>query len=68
MKGPTLLIAIAYWVIGLPLGLLLAFELEMGAAGIWTGLIAGLTFASFFLIRRFLKKTKFNVIKNAMMP
>jgi multidrug resistance protein, MATE family len=30
----------------------------MGAAGMWLGFILGLTFASLFLIIRFLKKTR----------
>ena len=55
VKTPTVLICIAYWVIGLPVGLLLAFYFNMKTSGIWTGLILGLTFASLFLIRRFLK-------------
>jgi Na+-driven multidrug efflux pump len=30
----------------------------MGAAGMWIGLISGLSFASAFLIQRFLRKTR----------
>lgn len=55
VKVPTILIALAYWVIGLPVGCLFAFHFEMGAAGMWLGLITGLTLASVFLIGRFLK-------------
>ena len=55
VKMPTILIGIAYWVIGLPLGYLLGFRFDMGARGMWIGLIAGLSFASFFLIMRFLR-------------
>ncbi|MFN4313686.1 MAG: MATE family efflux transporter [Chitinophagaceae bacterium] len=58
VKTPTMLIAIAYWVLGLPLGYLLAFAFDLGAAGMWIGLISGLSFASAFLIRRFLKKAR----------
>ncbi len=58
VKFPTLLIAIAYWIVGLPLGYLLAFHFEMGAPGIWIGLITGLTLASVFLISRFLRMSK----------
>lgn len=60
VKTPTILIAIAYWVIGIPVGYWLAFHAGMGASGMWTGLILGLTFASLFLINRFLKMTKRN--------
>jgi MATE family multidrug resistance protein len=57
VRIPTALIAVAYWLLGIPVGLLLAFHFNMGAAGIWTGLILGLTLTSIFLIRRFLKMT-----------
>ena len=60
VKTPTVLIGIAYWVIGIPVGYLLAFKAAMGAAGMWTGLILGLTFASLFLFLRFTKMVKAN--------
>jgi MATE family multidrug resistance protein len=56
VKTPTWLIAVAYWVIGLPSGYFFAFILNMGAAGMWLGFIAGLTFAAIFLSVRFLRK------------
>jgi MATE family multidrug resistance protein len=55
VKIPTLFIAIAYWVVGIPVGCLLAFYYEMGAAGIWTGFIIGLTLSALFLSFRFRK-------------
>ena len=55
VKVPTILIAIAYWVIGIPLGYLLAFKGGMGASGIWVGFIAGLSCSSVFLCVRFLR-------------
>ena len=57
VKKPTWLIAIAYWVIGLPSGYLFGFVFEMGASGIWLGFILGLSFAALFLIIRFLRMT-----------
>jgi multidrug resistance protein, MATE family len=54
VKLPTLLITIAYWVIGLPFGWLFAFHYKMGATGMWLGLIIGLTLASIFLVSRFI--------------
>lgn len=53
VKVPTLYIAIAYWVVGLPVGCLMAFTFKMGAAGIWIGFVSGLTFSSLFLNKRF---------------
>jgi MATE family multidrug resistance protein len=58
VKVPTILITIAYWVIGLPVGGLFAFHYHMGAAGMWLGLIIGLTLASVFLGARFMKMVK----------
>jgi MATE family multidrug resistance protein len=40
------------------LGYLLAFSFGMGAAGMWVGFIAGLTFASIFLIIRFFRRSR----------
>ncbi|MEO9210355.1 MAG: MATE family efflux transporter [Ginsengibacter sp.] len=61
VKVPTYFIAIAYWVIGLPAGYVLAFNFNMGPAGIWTGFIIGLTISSLFLSFRF-KKMAINPI------
>lgn len=61
VRTPTILIGIAYWVIGLPLGYLLAFQFKLYASGIWLGLILGLLFASLFLVRRFFIVTNRNV-------
>jgi MATE family multidrug resistance protein len=58
VKIPTLLVAIAYWVIGIPVGYWLAFQQQMGAAGIWLGLVLGLTASSILCNSRFLSKTK----------
>lgn len=62
VKVPTYFIGIAYWAIGLPAGYLLAFNFNMGPAGIWTGFIIGLTFSSLFLSFRF-KKMAINPTK-----
>ncbi|MEO5890536.1 MAG: MATE family efflux transporter [Ferruginibacter sp.] len=55
VKVPTLYIAIAYWVVGIPVGCLMAFTFKMGAAGMWIGFVSGLTFSSLFLNNRFFK-------------
>ena len=61
---PTGLIAVAYWIIGIPLGLLLAFHFNLGAIGIWLGLIAGLTTSAILLSIRFFKRKEFQQLKN----
>lgn len=57
VKVPTLFIAIAYWVIGIPVGYLLTFHFKMGAAGVWMGFIIGLSCSAIFLSMRFKKIT-----------
>ncbi len=57
VKIPTYLVAIAYWVIGIPLGTFLAFKLNWDVSGIWIGLVTGLSFSAVFLSLRFLKIT-----------
>jgi multidrug resistance protein, MATE family len=64
VKIPTVFVLIAYWAIGIPVGCLLAFYFKMGAAGIWTGFIAGLTFSAIFLSFRFKKMSKKNSVLN----
>jgi multidrug resistance protein, MATE family len=57
---------ISYWVIGLPLGYVLASFTSMGAFGYWVGLIAGLAVGAICLSTRllFLQKTKYLPIQN----
>lgn len=55
---PTLYVALAYWVVGIPTGCLMAFVLKMGAAGMWIGFVAGLTFSSVFLNLRFFRRLR----------
>jgi MATE family multidrug resistance protein len=55
---PTVYVAIAYWVIGIPIGYLLAFTYQMGAAGIWIGLVVGLSVSSILLNHRFFKRIR----------
>jgi len=43
----------AYWVVGMPVGWWLAFHRDMGARGMWMGLIAGLSMAAILLFARF---------------
>ncbi|MBX7125280.1 MAG: MATE family efflux transporter [Cyclobacteriaceae bacterium] len=52
VKVPMLYIFVAYWVIGLPLGYWLAFKMNMGGAGIWTGLLIGLSVTAAAMLLR----------------
>ena len=57
-KIPTLIVLMAYWLIGLGTSYYLGFKAEMGVLGIWYGLALGLIVASILLIWRFEIKTK----------
>jgi multidrug resistance protein, MATE family len=50
---PTGITLFAYWVVGLPIGLLLAQYYKLEAAGVWIGLTAGLTTSAVLLCWRF---------------
>lgn len=51
-KGPMWITMIAYWIIAFPVGIYLARFTAMGAAGVWVGLIVGLTVACILLLTR----------------
>lgn len=55
VKIPTLITLVAYWILALPVGYVLGFSLNMGAFGIWIGLLTGLTIAAVLLYIRFNK-------------
>ncbi|GGE74659.1 MATE family efflux transporter [Priestia taiwanensis] len=46
---PLIIMLISYWVIGLPVGYVLANYTDWGAQGYWVGLILGLAFGAVFL-------------------
>jgi MATE family multidrug resistance protein len=54
---PTIITLSAYWIVGIPIGYLLCFTLEMGVTGMWIGLTLGLSVSALMLTFRFLKKT-----------
>ena len=54
---PMLYNLVAYWIVGLSLGYYLTFEQALGPAGMWIGMIAGLTVGAVLLSTRFLRRT-----------
>lgn len=55
--APMLIGLVAYWGIGLTTGSVLAFGLDMGAPGLWWGLVVGLASAAVGLSLRFHRMT-----------
>jgi MATE family multidrug resistance protein len=56
--GPMLITLAAYWLVALPIGGWMMFSQDEGAAGIWTGLAAGLAVAAVLLVVRFAAKIR----------
>jgi MATE family multidrug resistance protein len=54
---PALVSLAAYWVLGLPLGWVLAHPVGKGPAGIWAGFVIALGLAGIVLVWRFLRQT-----------
>jgi MATE family multidrug resistance protein len=52
-KVPMVMTVLAYWLIGLPLGYALCMSWDLGAPGLWIGLIVGLSISAVLLSGRF---------------
>ena len=51
-KAPVVVNVLGFWLIGMPVSLVLAFHLDLGPPGLWWGLVVGLaTVAGFLLLR-----------------
>jgi MATE family multidrug resistance protein len=51
-RAPVVLSLLGYWVIGLPVSVLLGFRTGLGPAGLWWGLVLGLAVTAFVLLLR----------------
>ncbi len=58
VKIPMYITFVAYWIIGFPISYYLGLKTDLGAVGVWIGLIGGLTAAAIFLYLRFHYLTK----------
>ncbi|MDP4114733.1 MAG: MATE family efflux transporter [Bacteroidota bacterium] len=58
VKGPTIITFFSYWILALPLGYYLAFNMHLNLMGIWIGLLVGLTSSATLLTTRFNIKSK----------
>lgn len=56
-RVPLLVTLIAYWIIGMPFAVWLAFSTDQGPSGVWWGFIVALAIAAAGLSLRFLRKT-----------
>ena len=58
VKVPSIVALLAYWVVALPLGYFLGFKMHLGAPGVWTGLLVGLSIVAGVLLLRFRRETE----------
>lgn len=61
VKRPTLYVMLAYWVLALPLGGLLAFTFKIGVLGLWIALALGLAASAGLLSYRFFRLTRLKI-------
>lgn len=57
-RVPMLLTLVAYWMVGVPVGVWLAFGAGAGPSGLWYGLVAGLATAALLLVGRFVRRVR----------
>lgn len=58
VKVPMYITFVSYWIIGIPVGLFLAFNYKLETLGVWIGLLLGLTIAAVSFVIRFRIKLK----------
>ncbi len=63
---PMIYAACGYWVIGLSIGLVLAFPLGWEGLGIWTGLAAGLAVVAVLMLVRWLRRERLGLVGSAI--
>ncbi len=68
VKFPTWITLVAYWVVGLPLGYFLAFEMGLAEKGIWYGLLIGLSSTAVILFYRFHALSKRRILEGTGRP
>jgi MATE family multidrug resistance protein len=64
-RMPMIYAALGYWGIGLVVGVVLAFVVELQGIGIWIGLAAGLTTVAILLLTRWLRRDRLGLLARA---
>ncbi len=60
-RVPMILAGLGYWGIGLPLGVVFAFPLKLGGAGVWMGLASGLAVVAVLMTTRWIMRERLNL-------
>jgi multidrug resistance protein, MATE family len=62
-RVPMLIAGFGYWIIGLPLGALLAFRFGFAGVGIWTGIVSGLGAVGIVMTGRWVLRERFGLLR-----
>ncbi|MEP6784313.1 MAG: MATE family efflux transporter [Sphingomonadales bacterium] len=63
-RWPMIYAAIGYWVVGLGIGLTLAFPLNMRGVGIWLGLASGLAVVAGLVLWRWVNRERLGLVRD----
>jgi MATE family multidrug resistance protein len=63
-RWPMIYAAFGYWVVGLGIGLTLAFPLGMKGVGIWLGLASGLAVVAVLLLFRWINRDRLGLVRD----
>jgi len=61
-RVPMFIAAFGYWMLGLPLGVILAFRFGFAGAGIWTGIVSGLGVVGIVMTARWVRREKYGLV------
>ena len=62
-RMPMIFAFIGYWLIGIGVGVWLAFERGWAGVGIWTGLAAGLAVVALLMLDRWHRREKLGLLR-----
>ena len=57
-RGPLIITVVVYWGAAIPVAALLGLAMNLGAEGIWMGMVVGLSLTALLLFWRFLRKSR----------
>lgn len=61
-RWPLIFAAVGYWVIGIGIGLLLAFPLGLAGVGLWLGLASGLAVVAVLMVARWSRRERLGLV------
>jgi MATE family multidrug resistance protein len=62
-RVPAIVALVGYWILGLPLGVLLTFRLGWGPRGLWWGLTLGIVIVALLLLARIARRFRGNIAR-----